>query len=139
MSSKDCCLAVVQDLQRAGLVCLELCLEGTKDIAISICGKPDAHSDSADFIRIKNIGTIICRGNVAVKLKKMQLEHPAGLLCFEDVLNFIGVPAHHKDIYERALKSGLIIMILQGTGETLRRGCGVLEDNALEKPVLYLT
>ncbi len=139
MSSKDCCLAIVQDLHKAGHVCLELCLEGTKDIAISICGKPDAHSDSADFIRIKDIGTIICRGTVAGKLKKLHLEQADLSLCFEDVLNFIGIPAHHKDIYERALKSGLVIMILQGSGETLRRGCGVLEDNALEKPVLYLT
>lgn len=139
MSSIDCCLAIMQDLQRAGHVCLELCLAGTKNIAISICGRPDAQSDSADFIRIKDIGTIICRGTVAGKLKKLHLEQVDGSLCFEDVLNFIAVPAHHKDIYERALKSGLIIMILQGSGETLRRGCGVLEDNALEKPVLYLT
>ncbi len=139
MSSIDCCLAIMQDLKRAGHVCLELCLAGTKDIAISICGKPDAQSNSADFIRIKDIGTIICRGTVAGKLKKLQQEKADGPLCFEDVLNFIGIPVHHKDIYERALRSGLIIMILQGSGETLRRRCGVLENNALEKPVLYLT
>jgi len=139
MSSRDCCLAVVKDLQRAGLACLELHLEGTKDFAISICCKPDAQSDSADFIRIKDIGTIICHGAVAGKMKKLQQEQPDGPLYFEDVLNFIGVPAHHKDIYERALKSGLVIIILQGSGESLRRGSGVLEDNALEKPVLYLT
>ncbi len=139
MRSRDCCLAIVQDLQRAGHVCLELCLKGTKNIAISICGRPDAQSDSADFIRIKDIGTIICRGTVAGELKKLHLEQADGSLCFEDVLNFIGVPAHHKDIYERALKSGLVIMILQGSGESLRRGYGVLEGNALEKPVLYLT
>ncbi len=139
MSSRDCCLAVVQDLQSAGLVCLELCLEGTKDVAISLCGKPDAQSDSADFLRIKGIGTLICRGAVARKLKKLPMAQPNGSMCFEDVLNIVGVPAHHKDTYEQALKSGLIIMILQGFGEPLRSGCRILEDYSLEKPVLYLT
>ncbi len=139
MRSKDCCLAVVKDLQNAGRICLELHLSASVDVAVSIFGKPGVQADSADFLRIKGIGTVVCRGAVARKLKELTMEQPDGSLCFEDVLKLIGIPAHHKDAYEQALRTGLIIMVLQGADGPLRRLCGILEENALEKPVLYLT
>jgi len=139
MRSKDCCLAVVKDLQSAGRICLELHLNASADVAVSVFGKPDVQADSTDFLRIKGIGIVVCRGAVARKLKELPMEQPDGAMCFEDVLNSIGVPAHHKDTYEQALRAGLIIMVLQGSGEPLRRLCGILEESSLEKPVLYLT
>ena len=138
MESKDCCLAVMKDLQAAGRACLELHFGGIGNLAISIFGKPESDADSADFIRIKHIGTVVCRGPFAQKLKQWARGQNDELICFGNILNLMGITAHHEGIYLHALKSGSVILVLQGRGGSIRQGCKILEEIALGKPVLYL-
>lgn len=135
---QSCCLAVMPDLHTAGLACLELHLDNSTDLAISMLNKPDVDADHGNFFRIKFIGTIMCRGSVAQSLKQQSVVRGGRLWEMAELLNLIGVPAHHEDIYDYALKSGMVVLVLQGDGETLRRGCHILEDISMEKPVLYL-
>lgn len=135
---RSCCLAIMQNLQTAGLACLDLHLENLKGLAVSILNKPEGASDCSDFFRIKSIGTIICRGSVARTLKQQSVLRDSRSWEMGDLLVLIGVPAHHENIYDHALRSGLVVLVLQGDGNPLRQGRYILEKISLRKPVLYL-
>ena len=139
IKKQSCCVAVLPDLQAAGLACLELHVGNLMDLSISVLNKPEADLVSGDCFRIKSVGTITCCGNVAGILKQNSLAHGDALWEMTELLGLIGVPTHHGDIYGHALKSGLVVLMLQGHGKALRQGCQILESKALGKPVLYLT
>ncbi len=131
-------MAVMQNLQTAGLACLELYLGNLKDLAVSILNKPEVAYDCSNSFRVKSLGTIICRGSVARILKQQSVVRGTRIWEMGDLLMLIGVPAHHENIYDHALRSGLVVLVLQGDGEPLRQGRCILEKISLRKPVLYL-
>ena len=122
---QSCCLAVMPDMSTARLARLGLHRGGTRDLDISLLSKPDTDPDCS---------AITCRGTLNQRLPL----RGNGLWQVDEVLNFIGVPLHHREIYDRALKSGLAVLVLQGDSKALRQGCQNLEDISLGKPVLYL-
>jgi len=135
---QSCCLAVMSDLSAAGLACLELHLGNSLNLAISVLNKPEADANCRNFIRVKSVGTIVCRGCIARTLKQRSIGSGDALWEMSTLLNLVGVPEHHEGIYNQALKSGLVIIILQGLSAPVRQGCQILNDKALGKPVLYL-
>ena len=137
-SKQSCCLAVLPDLHTAGLACLELHLENPVDLAVSMLSKPGTDAERGDFLRVKSVGTVMCRGSIARTLKQQSIVRGDGLWEMTELLNLIGVPTDHEDIYDHALKSGLVVLVLQGNGGPLRQGCHILEDISMGKPVLYL-
>lgn len=132
------CLVVLPDLQAAGLVWLELHLEISVNLAISILNKSDGDVGCRDLLRVKSVGKVMCRGSVARTLEQQSVARDNGLWEITELLNLINVPAHYEDIYDQALKSGLVILVLQGEREPLRQGCHILEDLPMGKLVLYL-
>jgi len=135
---QSCCLAVMPDLNAAGLACLELHLGSSLNLAVSVLSKPEADADCRDFIRVKSVGTIACRGRVARTLKRRSIVSSDTLWEMGELLGFMGVPARHEEMYSRPLKFGQVVLVLQGEGKSLRQGCHILEEISLEKPVLYL-
>ena len=135
---QSCCLAVLQDLQTAAFASLELHLGNSSGLVVSMFNKPDADADCRDFFRVKSVGTITCRGVVARTLKERSAVRDEDLWEMGEMLNLIDVPAHHENIYAQALRTGLVIFVLQGDGKPLRRGCRILEISSLRKPILYL-
>ena len=138
IKQQSCCLAVLPDLESAGLAYLELHLKNPMTLAVSILNKPKPDANCADFFRLKTIGTITCRGSVAKTLTQHAIIRNARLLELKELLDLIGIPTLHETIYGHALKSGQVVLVLQGDGECLRQGCDILKENSVGKPVLYL-
>jgi len=135
---QSCCMAVVRDLQTAERTCLELQPGKSTNLAISMLSKPKAQSDCNDLFKVKPIGTIMCRGSVAQKFKELPVARGSRPWEISEMLHLAGIPVYHEHICGKALKSGLVVMILQGERKHLRQGCRVLEDISLVKPILYL-
>ena len=125
LAKQSCCLAVMPDLSTARLARLGLHQGRARDLDISVLSKPEIDP---------GCGAITCRG----PLRKHLPAQINGLWQVDEVLNFIGVPLHHREIYDRALETGLAVLVLQGDSKALRQGCQNLEDISLGKPVLYL-
>ncbi len=122
---QSCCLAVMSDLSTARLARLGLHRGAARDLDISVLSKPEINP---------GCGAITCRGQLGKHLPAQS----NGLWQVGEVLNLIGVPMHHREIYDRALETGLAVLVLQGDSKALRHGCRKLEDISLGKPVLYL-
>ncbi len=138
IKQQNCCLAVLPNLEKAGLAYLELHLRNPMALAVSILNKPKSDENCADFFRVKSIGTITCRGAIAKTLTQHTIVRKGRLLELKELLNLIGIPTLHESIYSHALKSGLVILVLQGDGDHLRQGCSILKEISVEKPVCYL-
>jgi len=138
IKEKSCCMVVLPDLHTAGLACLELHLKNPMSLAVSMMNKPDKIVDNEDFFRVKSIGTIICRGFIAQTLTRQITAQNKAHIEMKDLLTLIGIPTLHEEIYDQALKSGLVVLLLQGDGESLRQGCHLLKEVSIGKPVLYL-
>ena len=138
IKQKSCCMVVLPDLHTAGLACLELHLKNPITLAVSMLNKPEIKDSDADFFRVKSIGAITCRGAVAQTLTRQIAIQNKQHIEMKDLLNLIGIPSLHEDIYDQALKSGLVVLVLQGDGESLRQGCHLLKQVSIGKPVLYL-
>lgn len=113
------------DLSTARLARLGLHRGAAHDLDISLLSKPEIDP---------GCGIITCRG----QLRKHLPAQGNGMWQVGEVLNFIGVPMHHREIYDQALNNGLAVLVLQGDSKALRHGCRELEDISLGKPVLYL-
>lgn len=132
------CLAVLPDMHAAGLACLDLHLETASNLAVSMLSRSAVDSDCGDLVRLKSVGTVSCRGAVSRTLRQQSVVRGDKLLEMTGLLELIGVPARHEAIYDRALKTGRVVLVLQGEADLLRQACQILEEISMTKPVLYL-
>lgn len=133
------CMAIIENMSRTSEAVLALTSHLQDSFALTVLTKPAQPFETTQLtlLRIKDVGAIACHGHAAATLAQMQEHQPDGLALGE-VLAAIGIPAHHKTIYQLALQSAQVVALITTTSNAARTACALLEDHATQKPILYL-
>jgi len=148
MKQEQCCLILFPQRKEAEKALASLQGTNLEHAAISIVRKPGQDDETALFIRLPRIGTVVCDGPFSQIVQAQDCQSPfwkeygdrsvQGPTGLAAALHKIGVPEDWHAVYERALLHNQVLLVAYGNEERMRRLCRSLSGTGACEPMLYL-